>query len=138
LRVVEVSEGKLVFIAGQVAQGRDGNLVGRDDFRPQVQQVFENLRAAVEAAGGDFKSVANLNYYCAESVDPAQITAARNPRQVCKHSESADQHICSGEAVGSAGMADRSGSCGNCKEVKKPPALRRCRSLWPSNPGRRP
>jgi enamine deaminase RidA (YjgF/YER057c/UK114 family) len=79
-QVAEVSEGKLVFIAGQVAQDRNGNLVGRDDFRAQVQQVFENLRAAVEAAGGDFKSVVKLNYYCAESVDPAQITAVREVR----------------------------------------------------------
>ena len=39
----------------------------------QVQQVFENLKAAVEAAGGDFKSVIKLNYYCAESVDPSLI-----------------------------------------------------------------
>jgi enamine deaminase RidA (YjgF/YER057c/UK114 family) len=79
-QVAEVSEGKMVFIAGQVAQDQNGNLVGRDDFRAQVQQVFENLRAAVEAAGGDFKSVVKLNYYCAESVDPAQIAAVREIR----------------------------------------------------------
>jgi len=30
--VAEVSGGKVVFIAGQVAQGRNGNLVGKDDF----------------------------------------------------------------------------------------------------------
>jgi 2-iminobutanoate/2-iminopropanoate deaminase len=79
-QVAEVSHGKIVFIAGQVAQDRDGNLVGRDDFRAQVQQVFENLRAAVEAAGGDFKNVVKLNYYCAESVDPGQIAAVREIR----------------------------------------------------------
>jgi len=79
-QVAEVSEGKMVFIAGQVAQDRNGNLVGKDDFRAQVQQVFENLRAAVESAGGDFKNVVKLNYYCAESVDPAQIAAVREIR----------------------------------------------------------
>jgi 2-iminobutanoate/2-iminopropanoate deaminase len=79
-QVAEVSAGKIVFIAGQVALDRDGKLVGRDDFRAQVQQVFENLRAAVEAVGGDFKNVVKLNYYCAESVDPSQITAVREIR----------------------------------------------------------
>ena len=79
-QVAEVSGGKIVFIAGQVAQDRNGNLVGKDDFREQVQQVFENLKAAVEAAGGDFKNVVKLNYYCAESVDPAQIAAVREIR----------------------------------------------------------
>jgi len=79
-QVAEVSAGKIVYIAGQVAQDRNGNLVGGDDFRAQAQQVFENLKAAVEAAGGDFKSVVKLNYYCAESVDPAQIPAVREIR----------------------------------------------------------
>src|SRR5262245_54016165 len=79
-QVAEVSGGKIVFIAGQVAQDRGGNLVGKDDFRGQVQQVFENLKAAVEAAGGEFKDVVKLNYYCAEAVDPAQIPAVREIR----------------------------------------------------------
>jgi enamine deaminase RidA (YjgF/YER057c/UK114 family) len=79
-QVAEVSGGKIVFIAGQVAQDGNGNLVGKDDFRAQVQQVFENLKAAVGAAGGDFKNVVKLNYYCAESVDPAQILAVREIR----------------------------------------------------------
>lgn len=76
-QVAEVSGGKIVYIAGQVALDKSGNLVGRDDFQVQVQQVFENLKAAVEAAGGDFKSVIKLNYYCAEGVDPSLIPAVR-------------------------------------------------------------
>jgi len=72
--------GKIVYIAGQVALDRSGNLVGKDDFSAQVQQVFENLKAAVEAAGGDFNSVIKLNYYCAESVDPTQIPLTREVR----------------------------------------------------------
>jgi len=79
-QVAEVTGGKMVYIAGQVAIDRSGNLVGKDNFRAQVQQVFENLKAAVEAAGGDFSSVIKLNYYCAESVDPSQITTVREIR----------------------------------------------------------
>ena len=79
-QVAEVTDGKLVYIAGQVALDKAGNLVGKDDFRAQVSQVFENLKAAVEAAGGDFHSIIKLNYFCAESVDPAQIVAAREIR----------------------------------------------------------
>jgi enamine deaminase RidA (YjgF/YER057c/UK114 family) len=78
--VAEVSGGKLVFIAGQVAFDRAGNLVGKDDFRAQVQQVFENLKSAVEASGGTFHDVIKLNYYCAESIEPAQIPVVREIR----------------------------------------------------------
>ena len=79
-QVAEVNDGKIVYIAGQVALDRSGTLVGKDDFRAQVQQVFENLKAAVESAGGDFSSVIKLNYYCAESVDPSQIPIVREVR----------------------------------------------------------
>ena len=79
-QVAEVNEGKIVYIAGQVALDQSGNLVGKDDFRAQVQQVFESISAGVKAAGGDFNSVIKLNYYCAESVDPAQIPVARGIR----------------------------------------------------------
>jgi enamine deaminase RidA (YjgF/YER057c/UK114 family) len=79
-QVAEVTGGKIVYIAGQVAQDRSGNLVGKDDFRVQVQQVFENLKAAVEAAGGNFHDVVKLNYFCAESVDPSLLPAVREIR----------------------------------------------------------
>lgn len=79
-QVAEVHGGKLVYIAGQVAIDRSGNLIGKDDFRAQVQQVFENLKAAVEASGGSFSDVIKLNYFCAESVDPSQIAVVREIR----------------------------------------------------------
>ena len=58
-----VTGGKLVFISGQVALDKSGNLVGKDDFRAQVEQVFENLKSAVEAAGGNLHDVVKLNSY---------------------------------------------------------------------------
>jgi enamine deaminase RidA (YjgF/YER057c/UK114 family) len=69
--VAEVTKGKLVYIAGQVALDADGKLVGKDDFAAQARQVFANLKAALESAGASFHNVIKLNYYCADSVDPA-------------------------------------------------------------------
>ena len=79
-QVAEVTGGKLVFIAGQVALDKSGTLVGKDDFPAQVEQVFKNLKAAVEAAGGDFNDVIKLNFYCSETVDPALIPQVRGIR----------------------------------------------------------
>jgi enamine deaminase RidA (YjgF/YER057c/UK114 family) len=62
-QVAMVTGGTIVFVAGQVALDKSGNVVGRNDFGAQVQQVFENLKAAVEAAGGDFNDVIKLNSY---------------------------------------------------------------------------
>lgn len=79
-QVAEVTGGKLVYVAGQVALDASGNLVGKDDFRAQAEQVFKNLNAAVQAAGGTFHDVIKLNYYCAEAVDPSALPQVREVR----------------------------------------------------------
>ncbi len=53
----------LAFIAGQVALTPDGSLVGVGDVDAQLRQVFANLRAAVEAAGGTLNNIASLTVY---------------------------------------------------------------------------
>jgi len=70
-QVAEVKGGKLVYIAGQVPYDKSGMLVGKDDFVAQAEQVFHNIRAAIEAAGGNFSNIMKLNYFCVESVDPS-------------------------------------------------------------------
>lgn len=79
-QVGEVTGGKLVYIAGQVALDSSGNLVGKDDFRAQAEQVFKNLDAAVRAAGGSFHDVIKLNYYSVAAVDPSSIPQIREIR----------------------------------------------------------
>jgi enamine deaminase RidA (YjgF/YER057c/UK114 family) len=54
---------KLVFISGQVAVDDKGELVGRGDLRVQTRRDFENMKAALAAAGATFDDVIKLNYY---------------------------------------------------------------------------
>jgi enamine deaminase RidA (YjgF/YER057c/UK114 family) len=75
--VAEVTSGKLVFIAGQVALDGKGQLVGRDDYRLQTEQVFRNLGAALESAGGGFANLVTLNYYL---VDIGHLPEVREVR----------------------------------------------------------
>jgi enamine deaminase RidA (YjgF/YER057c/UK114 family) len=72
-QVAEIRSGHLVYIAGQVPFDKSGNLVGREDFLAQAEQVFRNIKAAIEAAGGGFTDVVKLNYFCVEAVDPSLI-----------------------------------------------------------------
>jgi len=55
--VVEITQGRTIFIAGQVAFDPSGKIVGQHDFRAQTQQVFENLKAALAAVGTDFTGI---------------------------------------------------------------------------------
>jgi enamine deaminase RidA (YjgF/YER057c/UK114 family) len=50
--VVEVTAGRPVYIAGQVALDPTGALVGPGDIRAQARQVFDNLRAPPSRSGG--------------------------------------------------------------------------------------
>lgn len=57
----------LVFIAGQVAQDANGNVVGPGDFPAQATQVFENLKRALAAASLDFKNLVKVTIYITDA-----------------------------------------------------------------------
>jgi 2-iminobutanoate/2-iminopropanoate deaminase len=78
-QVATVGGGTLVFVSGQVALDKSGNVAGKDDFRAQVQQVFENLKAAIEAAGGTFDDVVKLNSYLVD-LSPSHLAEFREIR----------------------------------------------------------
>lgn len=60
---MEVSGKTLIFTAGQLPFDVNGDLVGEGDFRAQVTQVFENLKAVLESGGASFNDVVKLNIY---------------------------------------------------------------------------
>jgi 2-iminobutanoate/2-iminopropanoate deaminase len=55
--------GKLLFIAGQTASDKDGNVVGKGDIEAQTHQVFKNLIAVLEEAGGSFDNLVMTTTY---------------------------------------------------------------------------
>ena len=55
--------GRLVFISGMVAQRPDGSIAGVGDIEAQTRQVCENVKAAVEAAGGTLADVCRVDVY---------------------------------------------------------------------------
>ncbi len=46
----EVTEGKTLYIAGQIAKDKDGQLVGAGDIVAQFRQVCENIRLLLSPA----------------------------------------------------------------------------------------
>jgi enamine deaminase RidA (YjgF/YER057c/UK114 family) len=76
--VVEVTGPcRTVYISGQLGVGRDGNVVG--DFRSQAKQVFENLTAALKAAGATFKDVVKVNSYLGDISHMPILREVRQP-----------------------------------------------------------
>lgn len=73
-----VTGGKIVFISGQVALDPSGAVVGKDDFHAQTQRVFENIKAALDAAGGTFRDVIKLNSYFVDMSHLADFREVRD------------------------------------------------------------
>lgn len=54
---------KVRFVAGQLAVGAEGEVVGVGDFAAQFHQVFDNLIAVIEGMGGSAASVLKFNTF---------------------------------------------------------------------------
>jgi 2-iminobutanoate/2-iminopropanoate deaminase len=57
------ARGRMVFISGMTARRGDGTMAGIGDPEAQTRQVCENLKAAVEAAGGTMDDICRVDVY---------------------------------------------------------------------------
>lgn len=57
------ARGRLVFISGMTAHTPDGSVAGVGDPAAQTRQVCENLKAAVEEAGGTMADICRVDVY---------------------------------------------------------------------------
>jgi reactive intermediate/imine deaminase len=76
--VVDVRAARIIYVSGQVPLDRDGQLVGESDLEAQTRQVFENLQAALDAAGSSWADVVKLNYFLVDVSGLAAVRAIRD------------------------------------------------------------
>ena len=57
------ARGRLVFISGMTSRRADGTIAGVGDIEVQTRQVCENLKAAVEEAGGTMDDICRVDVY---------------------------------------------------------------------------
>ncbi|RAI43555.1 RidA family protein [Rhodoplanes roseus] len=60
--VVE-ARGKMVFVSGMTARRADGSIAGIGDIEAQTRQVIENIKSALETAGGTLDHVCRVDVY---------------------------------------------------------------------------
>ncbi len=77
-QIVEVSAGRIIFIAGQTAVDHDGNVVGKYDFAAQADQVFRNLAIALQASGCTAANLVKLTVFLTDMENLARSREARN------------------------------------------------------------
>ena len=77
-QIVDVTAGRIIFISGQTALDRDGNLVGKNDFAAQAAQVFRNLAAALQARRCDAANLVKLTVFLTDMDHLGPYREARN------------------------------------------------------------
>jgi reactive intermediate/imine deaminase len=70
--------GTMVAVSGQVPLDAGGHLVGADDPAAQITQVFENLVAALKAAGSEMERVVKFTVYLTDMDDLAEYRRVRD------------------------------------------------------------
>lgn len=74
---VDLGNCRMIIMSGQVALDKQGNLVGKDNFEQQAEQVFSNIRNIIKAVGGTTNDIVKLGYYI---IDASNIQTLRNVR----------------------------------------------------------
>jgi enamine deaminase RidA (YjgF/YER057c/UK114 family) len=77
-QIVDVSAGRIIFMSGQTALDRDGNVVGKSDFAAQAAQVFCNLAIALRASGCTAANLVKLTVFLTDMDNLALYREARN------------------------------------------------------------
>jgi enamine deaminase RidA (YjgF/YER057c/UK114 family) len=77
-QIVDVAANRFIFIAGQTALDRDGNLVGKGDFAAQAAQVFRNLAIALQARGCTAANLVKLTVFLTDMNHLGAYREARN------------------------------------------------------------
>lgn len=67
--VTVVPAGPTVFIAGQLSVGKDGGVVGKNDFVAQMQQVYSNLGDVLRGLELGYNNVIKFTTYLVHSQD---------------------------------------------------------------------
>jgi reactive intermediate/imine deaminase len=61
--------GNMVFTAGQVAWGNDGNIVGIGDIEAQTRQTLSNVEVVLREGGASWDDVLKCNVYLKDMRD---------------------------------------------------------------------
>ncbi|MDO8398172.1 MAG: RidA family protein [Bradyrhizobium sp.] len=75
--IAKVNKGTMIYLAGQVSSDASGKLVGEGNFEAQAEQVFSNIRIAVEAAGGTMADIVKMNIYLVAEVSQDEVPKMR-------------------------------------------------------------
>ncbi|WP_343743557.1 RidA family protein [Chitinophaga sp.] len=76
--IINLGTGKMIILSGQVPLNVKGELVGKDNFEQQAEQVFVNIQKIIEASGGKMSDIVKLSYFILDTKNLKTLRAVRD------------------------------------------------------------
>jgi enamine deaminase RidA (YjgF/YER057c/UK114 family) len=67
--VTRQGNGKTIYIGGQDALNKQGEIIGKENIAEQTEQVMKNLETALSACGACFRHLVKLSIYIVQGQD---------------------------------------------------------------------
>jgi reactive intermediate/imine deaminase len=75
---VDIGDSEMIFVTGQIAKDRDGNVVGPGNFTEQTEFVFKNIQTILEEGGATLDDVVKAVIYVTDMSKFKEVSAVRN------------------------------------------------------------
>lgn len=75
---VDIGDSQMIFVTGQVAMDKDGNVVAPDDIVKQTEFVFENIQEILNESGASLDDVVKAVIYITDMSKFKEISGVRN------------------------------------------------------------
>ncbi len=76
-QAMEAPTGRTVYVSGMVSMDAEGSVVGEGDVALQTQTVLENVKTALEEAGGGMGDVVKVTVFIRDMADYDEIHTVR-------------------------------------------------------------
>ncbi|MEZ4671813.1 MAG: RidA family protein [Anaerolineae bacterium] len=74
---VDVGDATFLYLAGQVAEDKDGNVVGAGDLRQQAERIYQNIEAILATEGATLRDIIRATTYITDMSQRAIVSAVR-------------------------------------------------------------
>ena len=74
---VDVGDATFLYLAGQVAEDKDGNVVGEDNMAAQAEQIYANIQAILASEGASLSDIVRATTYITDMTERAAVSAIR-------------------------------------------------------------
>jgi reactive intermediate/imine deaminase len=75
---VDIGDSEMIFVTGQIAKDKDGNVVGLGNFTEQTEFVFKNIQTILKEGGATLDDVVKAVIYVTDMSKFKEVSAVRN------------------------------------------------------------